>query len=47
MLIIHLCFPRWRGSIYKLLWPHLLVYIILYYILYFIYLFALNADGQR
>ncbi|XP_057367856.1 bestrophin-1-like [Daphnia carinata] len=36
----------WKGSIYKLLWPNLVVYVLLYYSLYFVYLFALDEPGQ-
>lgn len=39
-------FNSWKGSIYKLLWPNLVVYILLYYSLYFVYIFALDEPGQ-
>lgn len=38
---------RWQGSIYKLLWPNLVVYVLLYYVLSFVYLFALDAPGKE
>ncbi|GFU24067.1 bestrophin-3 [Nephila pilipes] len=37
---------RWRGSIYKLLWPDLSLYLAFYYFLSIIYRFTLN-EGQR
>lgn len=43
MISIH----SWRGSIYKLLWPNMAVYILLFYTLYFVYIFALNEQQQR
>ena len=45
-LIVFKLFNSWKGSIYKLLWPNLVVYVLLYYILYFVYLFALNETQQ-
>nr|XP_022910334.1 uncharacterized protein LOC111421416 [Onthophagus taurus] len=38
---------RWRGSIYKLIWADLIIYIIIYFILNSVYRYALNEDGQR
>ena len=43
MLIIH----RWKGSIYKLLWPNLLVYMLLYYIIFIVYRFVLDEQEKR
>lgn len=37
---------RWKGSIYKIIWPDLLVYTIFYFTLSFIYRFALNDAGK-
>ncbi|KAJ4439628.1 hypothetical protein ANN_07756 [Periplaneta americana] len=37
---------RWRGSIYKLVWPDLVIFLLLYYSLNFTYRFALD-DRQR
>ncbi|UYV73544.1 hypothetical protein LAZ67_10004060 [Cordylochernes scorpioides] len=34
---------RWRGSIYKLIWREMLIYISLYYILNLTYRFGLNG----
>nr|XP_053626501.1 bestrophin-3-like [Cherax quadricarinatus] len=38
---------RWKGSIYKLVWPELLVYSLIYYIFNFVYRFSLNEDQKR
>jgi hypothetical protein len=40
------CF-RWRGSIYKLLWPNTVVYILFYYALFTVYKCALKTDEQK
>ncbi|KAK8766815.1 hypothetical protein V5799_006404, partial [Amblyomma americanum] len=37
---------RWRGSIYKLVWPDLCVYLLAYYTLNLLYRFALSEDGK-
>lgn len=37
---------RWKGSIYKVIWPDLILYIVLYFTLSFIYRFALNVDQK-
>ncbi|XP_064628250.1 bestrophin-2-like isoform X2 [Lineus longissimus] len=37
---------RWKGSIYKLLWKELIVFLGLYYLLNLIYRFALTADQK-
>lgn len=37
---------RWKGSIYKLLWPNLLVYMLFYYIIFIVYRFVLD-DLQK
>ena len=37
---------KWRGSVYKLVWQNLTVYILLYYSLSFTYRFTLNQDGR-
>lgn len=37
---------RWRGSIYKLVWIDLLIYLVCYYTLNLIYRLALNEDQQ-
>ncbi|KAH6923663.1 hypothetical protein HPB50_004403 [Hyalomma asiaticum] len=37
---------RWRGSIYKLVWPDLCVYLIAYYVLNLLYRFALSDDNK-
>jgi len=42
-----LFFCRWRGSIYKLVWPDFAVFIVLYYVLSFVYRFALNDVAKR
>lgn len=39
-------FFRWKGSIYKLLWPNLMVYIMLYSTLSFAYRFLLNEKER-
>ncbi|XP_019876312.1 bestrophin-2 isoform X2 [Aethina tumida] len=38
---------RWRGSIYKLVWKDLIIYLLLYYILNIIYRLVLNSHWQR
>jgi len=38
---------RWKGSIYKVIWPDLLLYLFLYYILSFVYRFALDETQRR
>ncbi|KAG8196811.1 hypothetical protein JTE90_027527 [Oedothorax gibbosus] len=38
---------RWRGSIYKLLWPDLGLYLSIYYLLSLIYRFGLNEPQRR
>ncbi|KAL1489721.1 hypothetical protein ABEB36_013656 [Hypothenemus hampei] len=38
---------RWKGSIYKMVWADLLLYLAVYYILNLIYLFALNDHGKK
>ncbi|XP_047482780.1 bestrophin-2-like isoform X2 [Penaeus chinensis] len=38
---------RWKGSIYKLIWPELILYTILYYTASFIYRFALDDFHKR
>ncbi|KAK4309385.1 hypothetical protein Pmani_018963 [Petrolisthes manimaculis] len=38
---------RWRGSIYKLMWPELLAYTIIYYLLSLLYRFLLYEDQRR
>lgn len=38
---------RWRGSVYKMVWPDMLMYILLYYIISFVYRFALTEDEKR
>ncbi|XP_045492372.1 bestrophin-4 isoform X2 [Colias croceus] len=38
---------RWRGSIYKLVWLDLLVFLLLYYILNLIYRLLLDEDSKR
>nr|XP_045611052.1 bestrophin homolog 17-like isoform X1 [Procambarus clarkii]XP_045611055.1 bestrophin homolog 17-like isoform X1 [Procambarus clarkii]XP_045611056.1 bestrophin homolog 17-like isoform X1 [Procambarus clarkii] len=38
---------RWKGSIYKLVWPELLVYSIAFYLFSFTYRFALSEDQKR
>ncbi|XP_024215433.1 bestrophin homolog 2 isoform X2 [Halyomorpha halys] len=37
---------RWKGSIYKLLWPNLMVYVMLYSTLSFAYRFLLNEKER-
>ncbi|XP_050024895.1 bestrophin-4-like isoform X1 [Dermacentor andersoni] len=37
---------RWRGSIYKLVWPDLCVYLLAYYVLNLLYRFALSDDNK-
>uniref|UniRef100_A0ABD2WFY7 Bestrophin homolog n=1 Tax=Trichogramma kaykai TaxID=54128 RepID=A0ABD2WFY7_9HYME len=38
---------KWRGSVYKLIWRELLVYLFAYYFINFIYRYALNEEQQR
>ncbi|XP_069190190.1 bestrophin-2 [Procambarus clarkii] len=37
----------WRGSVFKMVWPDMLLFITLYYSISFIYRFALPSDSQR
>ena len=37
---------KWRGSIYKLVWRELIVYMVLYSGLAMIYRLALNDEGK-
>ncbi|KAK3857775.1 hypothetical protein Pcinc_035993 [Petrolisthes cinctipes] len=38
---------RWRGSLYKLVWPDTIVYIVLYFICSMVYRFGLNELQRR
>lgn len=38
---------RWRGSVYKMVWQDMLVYLVLFYLINFIYRFALPESDQR
>ncbi|KAL3318295.1 hypothetical protein Ciccas_003039 [Cichlidogyrus casuarinus] len=38
---------RWKGSLYKLVWIDLVMYIALYYILNLSYRFGMNEEQQR
>ncbi|XP_073835883.1 bestrophin-4-like isoform X2 [Musca autumnalis] len=38
---------RWRGSIYKLVWMDLLLFLLLYYAINLIYIFLLDTDSQK
>lgn len=38
---------RWKGSLYKLVWVDLLIYIMAYYILNLSYRFGMNEDQKR
>lgn len=38
---------RWRGSVYKLLWKDLLIYLAAYYLLHIVYLFGLNKSDRK
>ena len=38
---------RWRGSIYRLIWRDLIIYIGIYYVLSGVYRFLLNEEGKR
>ncbi|KAL7640792.1 UNVERIFIED_CONTAM: hypothetical protein RMT77_009067 [Armadillidium vulgare] len=38
---------RWRGSIYKLVWPDLFLYTTLYYIIRLVYQFGLNPSQRK
>ena len=37
---------KWKGSIYKLVWQNLLLYLVLYYALSLTYRFGLNDPGK-
>ncbi|KAJ8931048.1 hypothetical protein NQ314_016076, partial [Rhamnusium bicolor] len=39
-------FSRWRGSIYKLVWIDLLLFLTIYYSLNFMYRWLLDEDGK-
>ncbi|XP_021931171.1 bestrophin-2-like [Zootermopsis nevadensis] len=38
---------RWRGSIYKLVWPDLAMFLLLYYTFNFVYRFFLDSDQKK
>lgn len=38
---------RWRGSIYKLVWADLLLFLFFYYLLNFVYRFVLNETQKE
>lgn len=38
---------RWRGSIYKLVWLDLMVFLLIYYILNLIYRLLLDEQSKR
>ncbi|BES99992.1 Bestrophin, RFP-TM, chloride channel [Nesidiocoris tenuis] len=38
---------KWRGSVYKLVWRELLVYLMLYYAINFTYRYGMTVDQQR
>ncbi|KAL0271012.1 UNVERIFIED_CONTAM: hypothetical protein PYX00_008258 [Menopon gallinae] len=38
---------RWKGSIYKLVWPDLVLFLVLYYALNIMYRFFLDEDQKR
>eukprot|EP00091_Calanus_sinicus_P025335 TRINITY_DN9614_c0_g1_i1.p1 TRINITY_DN9614_c0_g1~~TRINITY_DN9614_c0_g1_i1.p1 ORF type:complete len:159 (-),score=41.36 TRINITY_DN9614_c0_g1_i1:1-453(-) len=38
---------KWKGSIYKLVWQNLFVYMVLYYALSITYRFGLNDTGKK
>ncbi|XP_042890010.1 bestrophin-2-like isoform X2 [Penaeus japonicus] len=38
---------RWRGSVFKLIWPDLIVYLVLYGIVSLVYRFGLSEDQKR
>lgn len=38
---------RWRGSIYKLVWMDLLLFLALYYGINLIYIYLLDKDSQK
>ncbi|KAG0717588.1 Bestrophin-3 [Chionoecetes opilio] len=38
---------RWKGSVYKLVWPELLAYSCIYYVCNMVYRFALNEEQKR
>ncbi|XP_045606217.1 bestrophin-2 [Procambarus clarkii] len=38
---------KWRGSVYKMVWQDMLLYIVLYYTLSLLYRFAFPSDLQR
>lgn len=37
---------KWRGSVYKLVWPEMIAYIVIYSIISIVYRIALNAESQ-
>ncbi|XP_001603406.2 uncharacterized protein LOC100119673 isoform X1 [Nasonia vitripennis] len=38
---------KWKGSVYKLIWRELLVYLVAYYVINFIYRYALSEEQQK
>lgn len=46
LVAINLIF-RWRGSVYKLVWADLLLFLFLYYLLNLIYRFVLNPTQKE
>jgi len=38
---------RWKGSIYRVIWPDLLLYLFLYFVISVVYRFALNEEQRK
>lgn len=47
MLIYLLLFDRWKGSIYKLVWPDLIAFLSIYYALSILYRYVLDPEQKK
>lgn len=47
ILIFLLLFDRWKGSIYKLVWPDLIAFLSIYYALSILYRYVLDPEQKK
>lgn len=40
-------FFKWKGSIFKLIWHELIIYVLVFYMIQLIYVYALNDTAQH
>lgn len=45
--IFVLLFDRWKGSIYKLVWPDLIAFLSIYYALSILYRYVLDPEQKK